>query len=187
MPTRRTERARSLRPAGDESWPSPCHRRCSISASTRISSSSSVRSTCSCCRRASPRRSWARTTWSSSTDSGWSGRPASTRPTDGHSQRRASLVRRTYAPRSPTTSRRPSGPTPTIPTAWVARASPPVPPQPTLYLHGERDGCIVSRLVVDVLDHLSPGSRMKIIERAGHFLHVERPPEVNAEILAFVA
>lgn len=64
---------------------------------------------------------------------------------------------------------------------------PPVPPQPTLYLHGERDGCIVSRLVVDVVDHLSPGSRMKIIEGAGHFLHVERPAEVNAEILAFVA
>jgi pimeloyl-ACP methyl ester carboxylesterase len=64
---------------------------------------------------------------------------------------------------------------------------PPVPPQPTLYLHGERDGCIVSRLVVDVVDHLSPGSRMKIIEGAGHFLQVERPAEVNAEILAFVA
>jgi pimeloyl-ACP methyl ester carboxylesterase len=66
-------------------------------------------------------------------------------------------------------------------------AIPPVPPQPTLYLHGERDGCIVSRLVVDVVNHLSPGSRMKIIQGAGHFLHVERPAEVNAEILAFVS
>ena len=65
--------------------------------------------------------------------------------------------------------------------------TPSVPPQPTLYLHGERDGCIVSRLVVDIVDHLSPGSRMKIIEGAGHFLHVERPAAVNAEILTFLA
>ena len=45
----------------------------------------------------------------------------------------------------------------------------------------------MSRLVVDIVDHLSPGSRMKIIEGAGHFLHVERPAAVNAEILTFLA
>jgi pimeloyl-ACP methyl ester carboxylesterase len=59
-------------------------------------------------------------------------------------------------------------------------------PQPTLYLHGADDGCVGVELVADAERHLAPGSRLKVIEGAGHFLHLDRPDEVNECILAFV-
>ena len=59
-------------------------------------------------------------------------------------------------------------------------------PQPTLYLHGARDGCIDVELVVDVERHLAAGSRMEVIDDAGHFLQLERPGAVNERILAWV-
>jgi pimeloyl-ACP methyl ester carboxylesterase len=37
-----------------------------------------------------------------------------------------------------------------------------------------------------VIDFLAPGSEMVVIEGAGHFLHVERPDEVNDRIVAFL-
>jgi pimeloyl-ACP methyl ester carboxylesterase len=61
------------------------------------------------------------------------------------------------------------------------------PPQPTLYLHGSRDGCIDLALVKDAERHLAPGSRMEIVEGAGHFLQVEQPAAVNARILGWLA
>ena len=60
------------------------------------------------------------------------------------------------------------------------------PPQPALYLRRDRDGCIRADLVTGVPEHLGPGSRIKIVERAGHFLHLERPAEVNDLILSWV-
>ena len=33
---------------------------------------------------------------------------------------------------------------------------------------------------------LAPASRMVVIEDAGHFLHLEKPDEVNEHILAWV-
>lgn len=60
------------------------------------------------------------------------------------------------------------------------------PPQPTLYLHGDRDGCIALELTKDAERHLSPASRMEVIADAGHFLHVERAAEVNDRILAWL-
>jgi pimeloyl-ACP methyl ester carboxylesterase len=59
-------------------------------------------------------------------------------------------------------------------------------PQPTLYLHGDRDGCIDVTLVADAKSHLAQDSRMEVIEGVGHFLHVERPRAVNERILAWV-
>lgn len=59
-------------------------------------------------------------------------------------------------------------------------------PQPTLYLHGSRDGCIGAGLVTGAGDYLSPGSRLEIIDGVGHFLQVEQPAAVNARILAWV-
>ena len=59
-------------------------------------------------------------------------------------------------------------------------------PQPTLYLHGDRDGCIDLSLVVDVEHYLAVGSRMEIIEGAGHFPQVEKPAAVNERILTWV-
>lgn len=61
------------------------------------------------------------------------------------------------------------------------------PPQPTLYLHGDRDGCIDLALVADAGDHLAPESRMEVIAGAGHFPHVEQPAAVNAKILAWIS
>jgi len=66
------------------------------------------------------------------------------------------------------------------PTAEVA-------PQPTLYLHGVADGCIRAELVTHVGDFLAPDSRSVVIDGAGHFLHLERPAEVNAHIVAWLA
>jgi pimeloyl-ACP methyl ester carboxylesterase len=60
-------------------------------------------------------------------------------------------------------------------------------PQPTLYLHGSRDGCIDLALVADAGRHLATGSRMEVIEGAGHFLQVEKPAAVNARILAWLS
>jgi pimeloyl-ACP methyl ester carboxylesterase len=60
-------------------------------------------------------------------------------------------------------------------------------PQPTLYLHGNRDGCIDAALVKDAARHLATGSRMGVVKDAGHFLHVERPDVVNNQILAWVS
>ena len=59
-------------------------------------------------------------------------------------------------------------------------------PQPTLYLHGDRDGCIDVGLVADAQSHLAQDSRMEVIEGVGHFLHVERPRAVNERILAWI-
>ena len=60
-------------------------------------------------------------------------------------------------------------------------------PQPTLYLHGSQDGCISAELIRGAGEFLSPGSRLEIIDGVGHFLHTERPVEVNARILAWVS
>jgi pimeloyl-ACP methyl ester carboxylesterase len=59
-------------------------------------------------------------------------------------------------------------------------------PQPTLYLHGAADGCIGVQLARGAGPLLAPSSRMIVIEGAGHFLHLEKPDEVNDHILAWV-
>ena len=68
--------------------------------------------------------------------------------------------------------------------AQVASAS--SPPQPTLYLHGMDDGCMGADSIGDVRSVLSPGSEHVVIERAGHFLHLERPDVVQAHVLRFL-
>jgi len=60
-------------------------------------------------------------------------------------------------------------------------------PLPTLYLHGSADGCIRVELARRAESLLAPSSRMIVIEDAGHFLHVEKPGEVNNHILAWVS
>jgi pimeloyl-ACP methyl ester carboxylesterase len=60
-------------------------------------------------------------------------------------------------------------------------------PQPTLYLHGAADGCIRVELARGAERLLAPSSRMVVIENAGHFLHLEKPGEVNEQILAWIS
>ena len=60
-------------------------------------------------------------------------------------------------------------------------------PIPTLYLHGENDGCFGLDAIGDPLAVTPEGSRVAIIEGAGHFLQLEQPEAVAAQILDFLA
>jgi pimeloyl-ACP methyl ester carboxylesterase len=60
------------------------------------------------------------------------------------------------------------------------------PPQPVLYLHGERDGCIHVSQVAHAAAHLQPDSRVEIVSGAGHFLHLEHPGQVNERIVDWI-
>lgn len=60
-------------------------------------------------------------------------------------------------------------------------------PQPTLYLHGASDGCISADLARGAEQFLAASSRMIVIDDAGHFLHLEKPAEVNDHILGWVS
>jgi pimeloyl-ACP methyl ester carboxylesterase len=62
-----------------------------------------------------------------------------------------------------------------------------IPAVPLLYLHGERDGCQLPEIAARAADLLAPPSRFELVAGAGHFLHLERPAEVNELIAAFVA
>jgi pimeloyl-ACP methyl ester carboxylesterase len=59
-------------------------------------------------------------------------------------------------------------------------------PQPTLYLHGANDGCIAAGLARGAAPLLAAASCVIVIDGAGHFLHLEKPGEVNNHILAWV-
>jgi len=75
---------------------------------------------------------------------------------------------------------------PTLETAQNSVYS--LPPQPLLYLHGRTDGCMRIEVAETSGDVMTvPGSRAVMVEGAGHFLQLERPDVVNAEILAFLA
>jgi len=80
-----------------------------------------------------------------------------------------------------------SGPPDDAEAAAAQAAGGTVAPQPTLYLHGEGDGCMGLDTIGPVTDFLAPGSEMAVISGAGHFLHVERPDEVNGHILRFLS
>jgi pimeloyl-ACP methyl ester carboxylesterase len=54
---------------------------------------------------------------------------------------------------------------------------------PTMYLHGERDGCVGVEMVEGQAAHFSAMFETVKLADAGHFLHLERPAEVNAAIL----
>lgn len=58
-------------------------------------------------------------------------------------------------------------------------------PQPTLYLHGRRDGCIGVE-VAESVRALSPWATVEIVEEAGHFLQLEQPELVNGLIVDFL-
>jgi pimeloyl-ACP methyl ester carboxylesterase len=59
--------------------------------------------------------------------------------------------------------------------------------KPTLYLHGRSDGCMLLSSIGDPLEFLAEGSRIVVLDDAGHFMNVERPDEVNRHVLEFIA
>jgi pimeloyl-ACP methyl ester carboxylesterase len=62
-----------------------------------------------------------------------------------------------------------------------------LPAVPLLYLHGDNDGCLSVDIAARTADVLGEGSRCEVVAGAGHFLHLERPDDVNARIGAFIA
>jgi pimeloyl-ACP methyl ester carboxylesterase len=61
-----------------------------------------------------------------------------------------------------------------------------LPPAPLLYLHGERDGCMLPALGRRTAEFLGAGSELEMVPGAGHFLHLERPEIVNERIARFL-
>lgn len=57
---------------------------------------------------------------------------------------------------------------------------------PTLYLHGDRDGCMTARFTPFVAATLPAGSGTAVVEHAGHFLQLEQPAEVARRIVEFL-
>ena len=63
-----------------------------------------------------------------------------------------------------------------------------VPAQPTLYLHGRDDGCMGIEVAEGARALLTgAGSRMAVVDDAGHFLQLEQPELVNGLVTQFLA
>ncbi|WP_127784142.1 alpha/beta fold hydrolase [Rhodococcus sp. X156] len=62
-----------------------------------------------------------------------------------------------------------------------------VPQVPTLYLHGDRDGCLRPELAEGAASALPAGSTAVTIAGAGHFLQLEQPEQALAAIRPFLA
>ena len=58
--------------------------------------------------------------------------------------------------------------------------------KPHQYLHGVDDGCLAEEMAKQADRHLPPGSRVHIVDGAGHFLHLERPSEIAAQVLDWI-
>lgn len=65
---------------------------------------------------------------------------------------------------------------------WVAD-----PLVPLLYLQGADDGCLDARWAARIGDRLPSGSRVAVVEDAGHFLQLERPEVVAGRILDYLS
>jgi pimeloyl-ACP methyl ester carboxylesterase len=59
-------------------------------------------------------------------------------------------------------------------------------PQPTLYLHGSNDGCMMSKVARGAASSLGPGSEVVVVPATGHFLHLETPQKFNALVAQFL-
>lgn len=59
--------------------------------------------------------------------------------------------------------------------------------RPVLYLHGDGDRCFALDSTDETRSHLGPGSEAVMVAGAGHFLHLEKPEEVNERIVRFIS
>jgi len=59
-------------------------------------------------------------------------------------------------------------------------------PVPTLAIQGADDGCMSADLVAGMEAMFPNGLRKVVLPGAGHFVHQEKPAEVNREVLAFL-
>ncbi|HEY2774354.1 MAG TPA: alpha/beta hydrolase [Candidatus Binatia bacterium] len=57
---------------------------------------------------------------------------------------------------------------------------------PTLYLHGSNDGCMGLELCEGMEEAFPGGLEKTVIDGAGHFMHCEKPEQVNARVLEFI-
>jgi pimeloyl-ACP methyl ester carboxylesterase len=62
-----------------------------------------------------------------------------------------------------------------------------IPSQPLLYLHGRTDGCMGVEVAEFAAAELTPNARAEFVDGVGHFMHLEKPNEVNDIILSFLA
>ena len=58
---------------------------------------------------------------------------------------------------------------------------------PTMHLHGEQDGCVGPEIAEDQEEHFSAMFELVMLAGAGHWVHLERPDEVNAAISRWFA
>jgi pimeloyl-ACP methyl ester carboxylesterase len=58
---------------------------------------------------------------------------------------------------------------------------------PTLYLHGEDDGCIGAAVMKGQGRHFVAGFEEHVLSSAGHFLQLEQPARVSTRVLQFFA
>jgi pimeloyl-ACP methyl ester carboxylesterase len=56
---------------------------------------------------------------------------------------------------------------------------------PALYLHGKNDGCIAAELSTGMEDSFENLKKLEL-DDCGHFLHLEKPKEINQIILDFL-
>ncbi|HUY25945.1 MAG TPA: alpha/beta hydrolase [Candidatus Binataceae bacterium] len=75
-----------------------------------------------------------------------------------------------------------------IPADAIAAVAAPAPPidVPAMMLHGREDGCIGAELLDGMEAFFPKGLRKEVIAGAGHFVHQEKPAEVNKLILEFL-
>jgi pimeloyl-ACP methyl ester carboxylesterase len=62
-----------------------------------------------------------------------------------------------------------------------------LPTCPVLYLHGDRDGCLLADYAARATASLTGESRMETVANAGHFLQLERSDVVNSLISSFIS